>query len=77
MPIRESKPSTLPGAKALEISNLWETFVFYWCGGESESASLAASRRTFEDDDFSAEHGYQPGFEGRSEFEHGEFDRWI
>ncbi|MEO8180240.1 MAG: hypothetical protein ABI895_15500 [Deltaproteobacteria bacterium] len=77
MPIRESKPGTLSGAKALGRSNLWETFVFYWSGGEPERANFAASRHALEDDDFSAEHGYQPGFEGRSEFEHGEFERWI
>jgi hypothetical protein len=33
--------------------------------------------RSSDDEDFSSEHGYQPGFEGRSEFEHGEFDRWL
>jgi hypothetical protein len=33
--------------------------------------------RSSDDEDFSSEHGYEPGFEGRSEFEHGEFDRWL
>lgn len=33
--------------------------------------------RSSDDEDFSSEHGYQAGFEGRSEFEHGEFDRWL
>jgi len=34
-------------------------------------------RWLLDEDDFSAEHGYEPDFEGRSEFEHGEFERWL
>ena len=34
-------------------------------------------RRWSDDEDFSSEHGYEPGFEGRSEFEHGDFERWL
>jgi hypothetical protein len=34
-------------------------------------------RWLLDEDDFSSEHGYQPDFEGRCEFEHGEFERWL
>lgn len=37
----------------------------------------ARLHRSSDEEDFSAEHGYEPGFEGRSEFEHGEFERWL
>ena len=39
--------------------------------------SERSPHRSSDDEDFSSEHGYEPGFEGRSEFEHGEFDRWL
>ena len=44
---------------------------------ESEPRTERPEHRSFDEEDFSSEHGYEPGFEGRSEFEHGEFDRWL
>ncbi|MEO8182106.1 MAG: hypothetical protein ABI895_24995 [Deltaproteobacteria bacterium] len=59
--------------------SLWDSLVGYWSYGEPEPSLLpdTGGRWLLDEDDFSSEHGYQTGFEGRSEFEYGEFDRWI
>lgn len=58
-----------------ETSGVWSVFAAYFPPSRRPAApELSAGR---DDDDFSAEHGYEPGFEGRSEFEHGEFERWV
>ena len=44
---------------------------------EPPSQPEPRGRWLLDEDDFSSEHGYQPEFEGRSEFEHGEFERWL
>jgi len=59
--------------------SLWAALVGYFA--PAEALRFPALRHEggprVDDEDFSAEHGYEPGFEGRSEFEHGEFERWI
>jgi len=59
--------------------SLWDALVGYWSYGEPEPSLLpeTGGRWLLDEDDFSVEHGYQTGFEGRSEFEYGEFDRWL
>ena len=59
--------------------SLWDALVGYWGYSEPARSSLPETRGRWllDEDDFSSEHGYETGFEGRSEFEHGEFDRWI
>jgi hypothetical protein len=81
------EPSAHAAAEAGPHS-FWDSLVSFWGGGEPEQRvgleTLVAEDPPrepqswlAEDWDFSAEHGYEPGFEGRSEFEHGEFDRWL
>jgi hypothetical protein len=69
--------------------SFWDSLVSFWSSGEPEqrleTETLTPEEQRFEmqqgwlidEWDFSAEHGYEPEFEGRSEFEHGEFDRWL
>lgn len=69
--------------------SFWDSLVSFWGSGEPEqrleSETLAPEAQRLEIEqrwridewDFSAEHGYEPEFEGRSEFEYGEFDRWL
>jgi hypothetical protein len=69
--------------------SFWDSLVSFWGTGEQqqrlESETLTPEEQRFEAQqgrlidewDFSAEHGYEPEFEGRSEFEHGEFERWL
>jgi len=59
--------------------SLWAALVGYFAPADALRfpALPHESMRRMDEEDFSAEHGYEPGFEGRSEFEHGEFDRWI
>jgi hypothetical protein len=80
-----------PAAAAAEAGpdSFWDSLVSFWGGVEPEQRvgveTLAAEEQPrtqqqswlIEEWDFSAEHGYEPEFEGRSEFEHGEFERWI
>ena len=75
-----------PGATLDEWRpGFWDALVGYWAyidperlrEPETEAERETRMHRSSDDDDFSAEHGYEPGFEGRSEFEHGEFDRWL
>jgi hypothetical protein len=58
---------------------IWEAVVGwgYVEPPEPPSQPEPRGRWLLDEDDFSAEHGYQPDFEGRSEFEHGEFERWL
>jgi hypothetical protein len=69
--------------------SFWDSLVSFWGSGEPEQR-LGSETLTPEEQrpetrqgwlidewDFSAEHGYEPDFEGRSEFEHGEFERWL
>jgi hypothetical protein len=65
---------------------LWDAFAGYgyWGYAEPERSTSpgstlpeSAGRWLLDEDDFSAEHGYEAGREGRSEFEHGEFERWV
>jgi len=51
----------------------------YWDYTEPQPrpAPEAQGRWLLEDDDFSSEHGYVPGVDGRTEFEYGEFERWV
>ncbi len=59
----------------------WDALVGYWgyidpdCLRDFDTGTRP--RRSSDDEDFSSEHGYEPEFEGRSEFEHGEFERWL
>ena len=59
-------------------ASLWDALAGW---GYSEPTRSVVPETTgrwlLDDEDFSSEHGYEPGFEGRSEFEHGEFDRWL
>jgi hypothetical protein len=59
--------------------SVWDALVGYWGYADPQRNYVPESRGRWllDDDDFSSEHGYEPGFEGRSEFEHGEFDRWL
>ena len=58
---------------------IWEAVVGwgYVEPPEPPSQPEPRGRWLLDDDDFSSEHGYQPEFEGRCEFEHGEFERWL
>lgn len=60
---------------------LWDALVGYWDYVDPDRLrdpeAETRLHRSSDDEDFSSEHGYQPGFEGRSEFEHGEFERWL
>jgi hypothetical protein len=62
-------------------SNIWDALVGYdsWGDPEPEPRPVleAQGRWLHDDDDFSSEHGYVPGVEGRTEFEYGEFERWV
>ena len=59
--------------------SLWAALVGYFAS--TADMPFPALRyegiRRMDEEDFSAEHGYEPGVEGRSEFEHGEFERWL
>jgi hypothetical protein len=59
--------------------SVWDALIGYWGYVDPERSFVPESkgRWLLDEDDFSSEHGYEPGFEGRSEFEHGEFDRWL
>jgi hypothetical protein len=59
--------------------SLWDALAGYWVSpepGHFMGVDFDPLRRS-DEEDFSAEHGYEPGVEGRSEFEHGEFERWL
>jgi hypothetical protein len=84
-----SEPST-PGAAPEEWRHsFWDSLVSFWGSGEPEQRlgtetfmldeqPLETQQGWLIDEwDFSAEHGYEAEFEGRSEFEHGEFERWL
>jgi hypothetical protein len=60
-------------------NSLWAALVGYFAPAEALRFPALGHEgiRRLDEEDFSAEHGYEPGFEGRSEFEHGEFERWI
>ena len=86
----EAADPAAPGSDPEEWRhNFWDSLVSFWGSGEPEqrvgSETLTPEEQRLEtqqgwridEGDFSAEHGYQPGFEGRSEFEHGEFERWL
>jgi hypothetical protein len=61
-----------------ETSGVWSVFAAYFPPNRADRGTPASEISAWRDeDDFSAEHGYEPGFEGRSEFEHGEFERWV
>ena len=60
-----------------ETSGIWATLAAYFAPPDVRPSVQPEISAWREDDDFSAEHGYEPEFEGRSEFEHGEFDRWL
>ena len=86
----EASEPAAPGAVVEEWRHsFWDALVSFWGSGASEQR---LGSETFEPEeprpplqqgwlidewDFSAEHGYEPEFEGRSEFEYGEFERWI
>jgi hypothetical protein len=75
----ETKTEGLPDAAPREARpSLWDALLGW---GYAEPARRlvppSESRWRLDEEDFSAEHGYEPGFEGRSEFEHGEFERWT
>ncbi|MEY2936976.1 MAG: hypothetical protein RL033_7725 [Pseudomonadota bacterium] len=59
----------------------WDALVGYWDYVDPDRlrdpATETRMHRSSDDEDFSSEHGYEPEFEGRSEFEHGEFERWL
>lgn len=69
--------------------SFWDSLVSFWGSGEPgprpEYETLTPQEQRPETQqgwlidewDFSAEHGYESEFEGRSEFEHGEFERWL
>ena len=61
--------------------SFWDALVGYgyWDYTEPEPRSEPERHGCWllEDDDFSSEHGYVPGVDGRSEFEYGEFERWV
>lgn len=69
--------------------SFWDSLVSFWGAGEPEprleDETLASEAQApeiqhgwrIDEWDFSAEHGYEPEFEGRSEFEYGEFERWL
>lgn len=70
--------ATAGDALADRRPSLWDALVG-WGYGEPERRVVpqSASRWRLDEEDFSAEHGYESGFEGRSEFEHGDFERWT
>jgi len=81
-PIEEAPCSVVEPASGhmtlTETSGVWSVFAAYFppnAAGRSTPAPDVSPWRG--EDDFSAEHGFEPGFEGRSEFEHGEFERWV
>jgi glutathione S-transferase len=64
-------------APLTESSGIWAALAAYF-GPAHVRPSVQPEVSAWQDeDDFSAEHGYEPGVEGRTEFEHGEFDRWV
>ena len=76
----DSEPvSSEPVASMGPRHSLWEALMGYFIPAEAlHSPALRYDGiRRLDEEDFSAEHGYEPGFEGRSEFEHGEFELWI
>lgn len=71
-----------PGAALGEWRpGFWDALVGYWAYIDPDRLrdfdTGTRPRRSSDDEDFASEHGYEPGFEGRSEFEHGEFERWV
>ncbi|MEY4546736.1 MAG: hypothetical protein RL685_2931 [Pseudomonadota bacterium] len=71
-----------PGAALDEWRpGFWDALVGYWDYSDPDrlrdSETQTRLHRSSDDEDFSSEHGYEPEFEGRSEFEHGEFERWL
>jgi hypothetical protein len=64
-------------------SSVWDALAGYgyWDYVEPEPhwvpEEQGQGRWLLEDDDFSSEHGYEPGVGGRTEFRYGEFDRWV
>lgn len=61
-----------------ETSGVWSAFAAYFPPARAaRAAPLPESSPWRDEHEFSAEFGYEPGFEGRSEFEHGEFERWV
>ena len=78
-----------PAAAQPGPHSFWDSLISFWGAVEPEprigfeTLPLAEQRPEaqqgwlLEDWDFSAEHGYEADFEGRSEFEHGEFERWL
>jgi hypothetical protein len=71
--------ATAVGTPEAYRPSLWDALVGYWSYGEPQPSLPLETRGDWllDEDDFSSEHGYQAGFEGRSEFQYGEFDRWI
>jgi len=59
--------------------SVWDALIGYWGYVDPERSFVPEpkGRWLLDEDDFSSEHGYEPGAEGRSEFEHGEFERWL
>lgn len=78
-PIEEAPCSVVEPASGhmtlTATSGVWSVFAAYF--PPARAASAPETFRWRDEEDFSAEHGYEPGFEGRSEFEHGEFERWV
>jgi hypothetical protein len=83
------EPSTPDAPPEVWRHSFWDSLVSFWGSGEPEqrleSETLTPEERPLETQpawlidewDFSAEHGYEPDCEGRSEFEYGEFERWL
>jgi len=81
-PIEEAPCSVVEPASGhmtlTETSGVWSVFAAYFPPHVAGPATPGSEIFRWQgEDDFSAEHGYEPGFEGRSEFEHGEFERWV
>lgn len=77
--VEASEPATGVDTPVAYRPSVWDALVGYWSYGTAEPSHPpeTTGRWLLDEDDFSSEHGYQPGFEGRCEFEYGEFERWT
>ena len=77
--VEPSEPDTAVATPEAYRPSVWDALVGYWSYGTPQPSlpPETSGRWLLDEDDFSSEHGYEPGFEGRSEFEYGEFERWT